>query len=155
MDILSPEVLEPREPKRRNRRPSPLQIKALQLVQQGMSKRKAMLQAGYSLSSANNSQKLMRARGVKNALESMRTYLEQEGINQERLAKKLNQFLEQKKIDHSHTEPDMLVDDTDTQRFAWDRAHKIVNPDTPPEGLKRKLTIEEFITGPTDGPDEK
>lgn len=130
----------------RHTKPTLRQIKALQYISQGMKVMPAMKKAGYSRWTAKRSTDIFKLKGVREALSSMRAYIEDEGIDKKRLAGKLNEFLEAEKIHSSHTEPDKKIPDYVTQRWAWDRADRIVSPQEANQGnIKRKLTIEEFI----------
>lgn len=144
----------PRKKKRgpRTVRPTPMQIKALIYKNQGMSKYKAMLKAGYSNNLARKPNRdFYNLKGVKMMIESMASRIMDEGLTTEYMAIKFKEWMDAQKIHTSHTEPDKHVPDYDTQLKAYDRWKKIMDNEAsgrPLEGgVKRKLTIEEFVTG--------
>ena len=138
MDNDAPIVLEPvKEIKRRHRTPSPKQIKALQLINQGYSKRRAMIEAGYSKSTANCKPHLVtRSRAALEVYESMKGALTNSKLNGEYMARKFEKWLEAQKTDK---------DDYKTQIAAFREFKDVVKPVESESGLKRKITFEEFI----------
>jgi len=78
----------------RKRRPTPKQIKALQFKRQGLSTRQALIQAGYSMHVANKGNRFFEQIGVQNHLSSLVTYLESLGLNEQRMAEKIKEFIE-------------------------------------------------------------
>ncbi len=130
----------------RNKKPTIKQVRALQYISQGMSKRQAMIKAGYSKSSADApGQMLMKREGTKQLLDSFKLDLIRAGLTGEHWANKIFEWSEATKIDHSSTGPDLDVPDYDTQIKGFDRWHKVMAPEGQTSGVKRKLTIEEFI----------
>lgn len=140
---------EKKEKQRRHRPATLKQIKALQYINQGFSKRQAMIKAGYSAkTAASPSIHLMNKVGVKDILYGMAGDLVDAGLTKEFITLKIKEWFEAQKVDHSHTGPDTLVPDYDTQIKAYDRWEKIMEQQINPEKkVKRKLTIEEFVTG--------
>ena len=145
-----PESIMPPQKRKYKIVPSPQQIKAVQLVAQGYSASKALREAGYSKRTARLSTGMLKGRGFQVALESMFTHLENAGINNEYMAGKYKEWLDAKKTDHSHTEPDKEVPDYEIQikaaKLLHERQDKIIGLKGG-GGVKRKLTIEEFVTG--------
>ena len=132
----------------RNKKPTMKQVRALQYISQGMSKRQAMIKAGYAESSASApGNMLMKRAGVKQLLDSFKLDLIRAGLTGEHWANKILEWSDATKIDHSQTGPDLNVPDYDTQIKGFDRWHKVMAPESEPSGIKRKLTIEEFIGG--------
>ncbi len=134
-------------PRTRNRRPTIRQIKALQLINQGHSVRGAQIKAGYSLETANRSTEFFKQKGVQKALESMRAHLDRAGVTQEKIAVKISEFIDAKKIDHSHTEPDKEVPDYKTQVEGVKLADEMFQRSGDMSRKKRELTITEFVMG--------
>lgn len=135
--------------KTRRRAPTAKQIKALQLVNQGYSKRRAMLEAGYSKNVANQSSRLLKGTAIQGILETMKAYLSEEGLTAKYMAGKFKEWMEATKVITSHTEPDILIPDYDTQIKAYDRWEKVINKEEGDKvtGLRRKITFEEFVGG--------
>jgi len=135
--------------RKRNRTPSLKQIKALQLINQGYSKHRAMLEAGYSEGSSRHPKvNLMNSKAVASVLESMKSELVDSGLTGKYMAKKFQEWLEAKKIVTSPTEEDKVLPDYDVQIKAYDRWEKRMGePSGGGNGLKRKVTFEEFVTG--------
>ena len=131
-------IAEPvKEIKRRHRTPTPKQIRALQLINQGYSKRKAMLEAGYSKATANGKTHLVtRSRAAMEVFESMKGALSSSKLNGEYMARKFEKWLEAQKDDK---------DDYKTQIAAFKEFKDIVKPAETESGLKRKITFEEFV----------
>lgn len=136
------------EKKRRNRKPSIKQTKALQYMNQGNSMRKSMQMAGYK-SLANQGKRFFEFKGAQRALESMAGYLEQQGLTNQYMAQKIKQFTEAEKIHSSIKEPDRVVPDYRTQIEGVKLWREILdNNMKSQQGVKkRELTITEFITG--------
>ena len=133
--VIVPEPV--REIKRRHRTPTPKQIKALQLINQGYSKRKAMLEAGYAKSTANCKTHLVtRSRAAMEVFESMKGALTSSKLNGEYMARKFEKWLEAQKSD---------PDDYKTQIAAFKEFKDVVKPAEAESGLKRKITYEEFL----------
>src|SRR5258708_14965648 len=135
--------------KTRHRTPTLKQIKALQLVNQGYSKQRAMLEAGYSKNVAKVGGRLLKGRAVLAILESMKKELVDSGLTSKYMALKFKEWMEAQKTVTSHTEPDREVPDYDTQIKAYDRWEKVINHDqeNQTKGYKRKVTFEEFVGG--------
>lgn len=119
------------------RNPSIRQIKALQNLAQGMSKRQAMIKAGYSLSTANQAARVFDKKSMKNLLETYKELFEKAGINPAYIVGKFSEWL------NSENE--------EVQLKAYDRYEKIMGivgkENQKTEGFKRTLTIQEFVLG--------
>ena len=131
------------------RRPSVKQIKTLQLINQGYTTHRAMKEAGYSQSSLKQSYKFKKSPIVRNAIAGLSAELVGQGLTKEFLAAKFMEWINAEKPFSSHTEPDKMIPDYDIQLKAYDRAKDILVPQAD-KGVKRKLTIEEFVTGEDD-----
>jgi hypothetical protein len=145
MDIDTPvpnESNAPAVPERiirhRHRTPTLRQIKAIQLMNQGYSKRRAMIEAGYSVHSANvHPHEVTRSRAALEIFDSMKDALINSKLNGEYMAAKIKRWLEAKKSD---------PDDYQTQIAAGRLYRDIVEPkQVSPSNLKRKVTYEEFL----------
>lgn len=143
------------------KKPTLKQIQALQYMNQGMSKRQAMLKAGYALDTAGHpTRTLMKTDGVKMIGRTMYMELAQAGITSEFMIEKFREWLNATKTTNSFTEPDKSVPDYAIQLKAYQEWKKIVDQheiETNPTGnkLKRTLTISEFVTGKEDETTEK
>lgn len=139
------------------KKPTLKQIQALQYINQGMSKRQAMLKAGYALDTAGHPDRtLMKADGVKMIGRSMYMELAQAGITSEFMIEKFKEWLNATKSTNSFTEPDKSVPDYAIQMKAYQEWKKIVDmydaENNPKNGqIKRTLTISEFVTGKEEG----
>lgn len=129
------------------------QIKTLILMNQGKSKHRAMLEAGYARDVAEKPRRdFFKSPAVQAMIQTMATELANEGLTVEYMKGKFKEWLEAQKVDHSHTEPDQLVPDYDVQLKAYDKWKKIMDEHN--EGvmgntkgkMTRKLTIEEFVS---------
>lgn len=79
------------------KKPTIKQIKCFQNLQQGMSKRQAMLKAGYSVSSANQGARPLRKQGMKILMESFDGELINAGLTVEFVAGKVKEWITAKK----------------------------------------------------------
>lgn len=157
--------------RKRKTKPTVKQIKALQLMNGGMSKRQAMIQAGYSTYVAEKPYKdFLGAAGVKSQIVSMATMLEDAKLNTVYMVEKFKEWLEAQKVvsarvvaakgkpssfDEELEEADSKTDDFievpdyKTQLEAYKEWKKVMdqasNPDTTGKKVSRKMTIEEFI----------
>lgn len=147
MEPLEGTVLPQKKPRRV--KPSIRQIRALQYKNQGMSTRQAMIKAGYSKNSSGQPGRLLYGTGgVKQILDSMAGELNDAGLTTKYMVGKFKEWMEAEKVHTSHTEPDRTVPDYDVQLKAYDRWEKVMTPKDIGGGkVKRKLTIEEFVTG--------
>lgn len=152
-DDTIPSLVPQKKKRIRRIKPTIKQIKSLQYISQGHSTRKAMILAGYSPKQANKSNTyLFGMKGAREALESMTAHLARVGLTTEYMAGKVREFVDAKKIDHSHTEPDKEVPDYRTQiegvKLWRDILEKNVNG---VKGTKkREVTLTEWITGEED-----
>lgn len=145
--------------KRKYSRPPTLkQIKALQFINQGNSPRRAMIKAGYSLSgaAAHPGRDLFAKDGVKRMISTMAGELASEGLTMKYMVGKFKEWLEATKSTNSFTEPDKNVPDYAVQLKAYQEWKKIMDQyeaSINPEGqqIKRRLTIDEFVTGKEEG----
>lgn len=133
----------------RMRSPTPLQKKLFHYLAQGMSRRSAMLKAGYSLSMANSSTGLFKSPQMKKYMSSVVHIMEKNGIDKEYIAKKFGEWFEAEKHVTSHTEPDKMLPDYDIQLKAYDRYKTLEESasarETDGKKISRKITVEDFI----------
>lgn len=133
--------------RRRTVTPTLKQIKTLQYKHiEGLSTYKAMRKAGYSKDVAEHPKhNFWNKAGVKKLVSDIN---ESAGITTDYLGEKLKEFLEAKKKVISHTGPDYDVPDYDVQVKAWDRSKALFSEQLggTAKGVKRKLTIEEFVS---------
>lgn len=122
------------------KKPTKMQVKALQFMSQGYSPRKSMIKAGYSKNVAGAPKRtFFSTAGVQTALASMGPLLFKNGLDQYFMADKFKDWF---------NNPNHKV-----QMAAYDRWEKVMKQSTEAqEGqgrLKRKLTFEEFISDDT------
>ena len=132
--------------KRRHRTPSVKQIRAIQLRNQGYSKRRAMIEAGYSINSADTHKDMVfKSRAAVDIYDIMKNSLRDSGLTADYMAKKFEQWMDAQKED---------PDDYSTQLQAAKLYKEIMQPQKEnPTNLKRKVTYEEFL-GVEDKKDE-
>jgi hypothetical protein len=150
------------EKKKRKRKASVRQIKALQLMNSlGYSKHKAMIEAGYSQVTASKpNRKFFQTKGVQSQIMDMGKYLEEAGLNSRYMVLKFKEWMgAQRQISaivigdpkdaDSKTTDFIEVPDYKTQLEAYKEWKKVMdqaqNPDTTGKKVGRKLTIEEFV----------
>ena len=141
--------------RKRARQPTILQIKALQNYNQGMNITKAMREAGYSKNTASYvGKKFFKMEGTQTAVQSIMRALETYGITVEKMAQKIAEFVDAKKIHGSFTEPDREVADYQTQIQGIKLLREIMKEEMPAGTgqKKRELTITEFVTGEKEEP---
>ncbi len=137
---------------RKHRKPTLKQVLAMKFINEGFSKRQAMIKAGYSPSTAENPKgKLFSRKGTQRLIDTLKSEMVNQGIVPEFVARKFTQWFDAKKIDHSHTGPDKEVEDYNIQMEAYDRWQKIMGIEETDPKIRRKLTIEEFIDGTDKG----
>lgn len=119
------------------KRPSIRQVKALHNLSQGMSKRQALIQAGYSVSSSNQAARVFDKKSMQNLLETYQGLFKEAGITPEFVVSKFSDWF------NSENE--------EIQLKAFDRYEKIMGilgkEDSRRDGLKRRLTVEDFVNG--------
>src|ERR1035437_6350032 len=94
------------KPRKNRRMPTPKQIKALQLISQGYSKRKAMIESGYSMESAGQPGRiLMGAYAVQHMTKGLKEKLFEKGLDLDKIGDKVAEFVDAVKIQGSLTEP--------------------------------------------------
>ena len=76
---------------------------------------KSMIEAGYDPTTAKNPKNLTESKGFQELKEQYKSSLLAQGIDGKRLAKKMDEWLEAQKPFSSHTEPDKMVPDYQTQ----------------------------------------
>lgn len=117
------------------------QIKTLLYMNQGMSKHRAQLKAGYSKVGANKTKKSFFAKkGVKQMIVDMADQLADQGLTTQYMAVKFKQWLEAETVQG--------IPDTKNQIEAYKEWKKVMDERDTAEGglkMKRKLTIEEFV----------
>lgn len=112
-----------------------------------------MILAGYSIKTANKGTSLLKFKNAQNTLLAMKEIVVKKGMTAEKMADKLVEWIdaEEPVINRKTGEIDGYVKDSATQIKAYDRWKHLVekSEETPIGGqLKRKLTIEEFISEP-------
>jgi hypothetical protein len=125
--------------KRRHRAPTTKQIRALQLINQGYSKRRAMIEAGYSKSTANT-KNVVKSSAAIQILDSMKNSLQDPRLSGQFMANKMVQWLDAKKSD---------PDDYKTQIAAFREYKNIMEPEKDESRIKKRVTFEEFIEDET------
>jgi len=113
----------------KRRKPTVLQRKATELLALNpkLSKRQAMIQAGYSeVSASHPKQNLVETSGAKTAIEEMKEKLIGRGITIDYMAEKYKEWMEAKKVKGSMTEPDKIVPDYETQLKAKDDVNRLL-----------------------------
>lgn len=160
---------EPRVKRKYTRGATIKQIRAIQYKNQGMSTRSAMLKAGYSLSAAANPKRDLLSRpAVKKLISSMWGELTDAGLTTEYMVEKFKEWLNAQKVvsalvitgkgegedmksANSKTNDFIEVPDYKTQLEAFKEWKKIgdmeAGSNTSGQPVKRKLTIEEYVTG--------
>lgn len=147
MDVI------PNRKKYARKKPTLKQIQALQYMNQGMSKRQALLKAGYSIEVASHpGRAYMKSDGVKLIGNTMYKELAIAGITSEFMVAKFKEWLSAQKYTNSFTQPDKSVPDYPVQLKAYQEWKKLVDQhdasNNPQNGqLKRTMTISEFVTG--------
>ena len=156
---------EPRVKRKYTRGATIKQIRAIQYKNQGMSTRSAMLKAGYSKGAAQNpGTRLMKTKGVQNSLMAFSKKLAQDGLTDSYMVKKFKEWLEAQRTvsalvvggkqdgAKASTTDFIEVPDYKVQLEAYKEWKKIMDQQeewSKNDGkgqMKRKLTIEEFIT---------
>lgn len=111
-------------------------------MSQGYSRRQAMLHAGYKLSTANQSIRVMRTNSMINLVESFQDKLAKAGITTDYIAAKIAEWMEATKIVNGNEVPAY-----DTQLKAYSIVVTIMKEtEKMQDGKpKPKLSIEEFL----------
>lgn len=130
-------------------KPTKRQKKTLEIKQANpdMPLGEAMRQAGYSeTTSQAPSANFLDLKGTQTAIEEMKNQLVGLGITPIFMANKYKEWLTAQKPFSSHTEPDKLVPDYDTQLKVKDDINKLIGL-TPKEdsNLKKRIVAEEFF----------
>lgn len=131
-------------------KPTVKQLAALEIMKANprMSKGEAMRKAGYSdLTSRSPKQNLLDLPGTEVALDEYQIELAGLGLTHKKVAQKINQFIDAKKPFSSHTEPDKMIDDWQTQIKAVEmlRGDLDINKTQDSSNLKRRIVAEEFF----------
>lgn len=106
-------------------KPTTKQAKALELIREGQTPTSAMREAGYSEETSQApGRNLLSSAGAQSIIDQYKAEYAKVGITQQYLAAKTAEWLEATKIDHSHTEPDQVVPDYQTQLKAADMVRK-------------------------------
>ncbi len=95
-------------------------LAAEKMLENGGNITKAMLDVGYSPASANNPQNLIKSKGFQQLKEQYKDKLVALGLNGEKLATKMTEWIDATKVSTSLTEPDRIVPDYQTQLKAAD-----------------------------------
>ncbi len=130
-------------------KPTKLQLKTLAIKQTNpdLSMRKAMIEAGYSsITASHPKNNLVEARGTEKAMEQFKLKLTDLGVTVPKMAAKYSEWLDATKIKSSLTEPDRIVPDYQTQLAVKDDVNKILGINSQLGNVKKRLTIEEFLT---------
>lgn len=138
----------PQKRKYMRSKPTLKQIRALQYINQGMSKRQAMLKAGYSEGAARHPKvALMEKKGVRRMISDMSGQLQDAGLTTQYMVQKFAEWMEATKLHTSMTEPDREVPDYQVQLKAYTEWKKVLDAENNGENgkIKRKLTIEEYV----------
>ena len=161
--------MEEKTPRRKYRRGATLkQIRAIQYKNQGMTTRAAMLKAGYSLSAAANpGRDLLSKPAVKQLVSTMWGELQDAGLTTSAMIEKFKEWINAQKtvsalvvngkgdgelgVAGSKSTDFVEVPDYKTQLEAYKEWKKIADQETQSnttgKPVKRKLTIEEYVTG--------
>ena len=127
------------------RRPTEKQVRALHFLMKGHSKRKSMMEAGYSESSASGSQAQIAPMLEQGITPRMKQKLQEFGVHAEAWAAKFKEWKDAKDI---VVTKDGVIEKPDyqTQVKAYDRWATLlgVNGEVKKPGMKRKMTIEEY-----------
>src|SRR6185312_4486113 len=83
------------------------------MVENGGNKSKAMLEAGYSPATAKTPQKLTESKGFELLLQDYRNELLAKGINGKKMAQKMDEWLEAKKVISAHNAKDANAETDD------------------------------------------
>ena len=124
--------------KRRHVRPSLKQTRALQLISQGYSKRRAMIEAGYSMYYAKSvgPKRLMQSRAVQGVIETMKAEMVNSDLTPQYMVGKIKRWMEAQKDDK---------EDFKTQQSAYKFWKDIMSEKKEDNNLKKRITFEEFI----------
>ena len=123
-----------------NNQPSDKQVKALQLIREGMAPCKAMKQAGYKESTSEApSRNLLRSEGAKTIIEQYKEAYTKVGITPDYMGGKTKEWLEAQKIKSSMTEPDKVIPDYETQLKAAEMVRKDWGMEQPVQGQNINL----------------
>lgn len=119
---------------------------ALELIAKGMKPGKAMLEAGYSKSASSApTRSLLSKPSVQSVVDKMQIAVLGKGITVSYLAGKFAEWLESTSTDRDGTP----TPNHDIQMKAYDRIKDILGIAPAPndlKGIKRKMTIEEYIS---------
>lgn len=88
---------------------------ALKMVENGGNASRAMIDAGYSPATAKNPSKLTESEGFADIKERYYAKLAELNLGPEKMAEKIDEWLHAQKPFSSHTEPDKMIDDYQTQ----------------------------------------
>lgn len=119
-------------------KPTKLQLKTLEIKQANpdMPMGKAMVEAGYSeVTSQRPKQNLVDSRGFETAVEQFRVKLTDLGIDSNFMAKKYKEWVTAKKPFSSHTEPDKMIPDYQTQIKAGEMIREDLGIKTKESGM--------------------
>lgn len=143
MDLKKPK-------KRRHQIATPKQIRALQLINQGYSKRQAMLKAGYSVNTANTRSGIfMKSEGVRHMIANVGRQLEDEGLTAVFIAEKVKEWFNATKEGKKGKD----IPDYETQQRAFDKWYKLIGGDQQGHDskVKQRITFEKFVSDEEDG----
>ena len=143
------DVVEKIEEKLRNRKvllPSKRQMRFVAYVKQGLSQREAALKAGYSKSISNSVIQIRKSPNVQMMLDTMRQELLNKGLNAEKMATKMTEWMDAEQERVTKTGEVVKVKDYKTQISAYDRWKDIMQPkEQQKSGSGKKITLEEWV----------
>lgn len=122
------------------KKPSIRQIKAFSFINSGMSKRQAMIKAGYSLATANQAKRVMDTESMHGLIENFQEELANVGLDIDFWVAKMKEWANATKIVGGREFPDYQ---TQIKCFEFWKSiiREIENGEVKP---KRMLTLEEF-----------
>lgn len=140
-------------------------VTALQLINNGMSQAQAMIKAGYSKSSARHPKRLlMQRQGLKTIVDTFKIELEDRGITVAYLASKYKEWLDAEDVLTGAFGP--VIDKATGQTIKKPNyktqleagkmlkdIFQLIPKDKEAEGLKKRVTFEEFVMGDTPTPE--
>lgn len=137
-----------RERKRKKNTVSVKAIRAVQYMNEGMSVAGSLRKAGYAEWTAKLGTNYLKQKpGVfLKAAESLGNQLQSVGLTNMKIASKIAEFVDAKKIDHSHTEPDKEVPDYKTQVEGVKLWQGIMEPKAVQGKKTREISFTEWVS---------
>ena len=108
---------------------------------------KAMISAGYDSTTAKNPKNLTDSKGFEVAMDEYKKELTKLGLTTGKVAEKLSEWIDAKKISTSLTEPDKITPDYQTQLKAGEMLRQDLGfkKDDSQGNLKKRIVAEEFF----------